>query len=296
MLSAALGAGRGSTTRMQLYVHGGVAGRGRTFPRLDYAVDAGLRAATALDAVEAAVQLLEGDPELNAGFGATLDLDGNIELDAGIADGPSGACGAIANVTVRHPITLARRVMQETPHVLLTGAGAVAFGREMEQLSDTSDEQRARYNHAREAGRLTPELYGQPEKVDTVGAVALDEQGRLAAGSSTGGVFGKMPGRVGDAAIFGAGYYASHGAAVVGTGVGELFMQTLASFRVAELVEAGEHPQRACEQIIGLLGDKARTTAGLLALDAAGRMGAAYRGVAWAVEGPDGAVEVTRLD
>ncbi|MDQ3951821.1 MAG: isoaspartyl peptidase/L-asparaginase, partial [Actinomycetota bacterium] len=132
-------------------------------------------------------------------------------------------------------------------------------------------------------------------EVDTVGAVALDGAGALAAGSSTGGVFGKMPGRMGDSAIFGAGHYASKVVAVVGTGVGEMFLETLACARAAMLIEAGVHPQSACEDVVSLLAERAPLPAGLLALDRAGRHGAAYRGGSWDVEGPDGPVEAARL-
>jgi isoaspartyl peptidase/L-asparaginase-like protein (Ntn-hydrolase superfamily) len=125
----------------------------------------------------------------------------------------------------------------------------------------------------------------------------LDADGRLAAGSSTGGVFGKLSGRVGDAPIFGAGLYASESVAVVGTGVGELFLETLACLRVALLVEdEGALPQDACERVIKWVGERRSVSAGLLALDRSGRVGAAFRGGSLAVEGPDGPVEAVRLD
>ena len=252
---------------------------------------------SALDAVEAAVVALEDNPVLNAGYGSVLTIEGTVELDAGFADGATGTCGAVANVTVAHPIRLARRVMEGTPHVLLAGAGAMALGNDMEVLEDTTPEQRRRWAAAKEAGTLAPSRYGAPEHVDTVGAVALDSDGRLAAGSSTGGVFGKLPGRVGDAPIFGAGLYASETVAVVGTGVGELFLETLACLRVALLVEDEDvDPQAACERVIEWVGRRRSVSAGLLALDRSGRMGAAFRGGSLAVEGPQGPVEAVRLD
>lgn len=250
---------------------------------------------SALDLVEEATRVLENHPELNAGFGAVLDRDGCLELDAGIVDGATGAAGAVAGVTVRHPITLARRVMEETPHVLLTGEGAQAFGASMEQLEASTEEQHARWKQAVEDGSLNLDRYGSPEHVDTVGAVGLDRDGNLAAASSTGGVFGKMRGRVGDAPIFGAGVYASRHAAVVGTGVGELFLETLASYRVGALIEDGMEPQKACEKIVTLLGAKNRAAAGVLALGSDGSVGAAYRGGSWAVEGPDGRVVAVNI-
>jgi beta-aspartyl-peptidase (threonine type) len=224
-----------------------------------------------------------------------LNRDGALELDAGIADGTGGRCGAIANVAVRHPISLARRVLVETPHVLMTGYGAIAFGADMEQLEDTTVEQRRRWRDARARGHLALEHYAVPQHVDTVGAVALDEDGGVAAGTSTGGVFGKLPGRVGDAPIFGAGFYASDRAAVVGTGVGELFIRAQAAARTGWLIEAGNHPQQACEEVLGKMDLSRRHTAGLLALDAEGRAGAAFRGGSLAVEGPDGVVDAVRM-
>jgi beta-aspartyl-peptidase (threonine type) len=278
-----------------VYAHGGVSGRVKTEPPLDRFVAAGAARPLCLDAVENSVRELEDDPLFNAGFGSVLNIEGGLEMEAGIVLGRTGRVGAVANVTVRHPVSLARRVLEETPHVLLTGAGAQALGSDMDQLQDTSEEQRARWERARSDGSLQPEAYGSPEHVDTVGAVALDASGELAAASSTGGVFAKLRGRVGDSPIFGAGLYASSAAAVVGTGVGEIFLETQAAFRVGGLIEAGAHPQQACEEIIRFLGTRSSATAGLLAIDANGSAGAAYRGGSWAVGGPDGNIGAARL-
>lgn len=278
-----------------VFVHGGVAGVAKPHRvSLAEGVARGLERERALDAVEAAVIALEDDPELNAGFGAVLNLEGAIELDAGMSDGVTGRAGGVGNVCVRHPVSLARKVLEETPHVLVTGAGAVALGAAMEQVERSPDEV-ARWGEARAEGRLDVARFGDPVEVDTVGAVALGDSADLAAASSTGGVFGKMPGRMGDSAIFGAGHYASKGAAVVGTGVGEMFLETLACARAGMLIEAGAHPQQACADVIRLLAERASLPAGLLALDRSGRHGAAYRGGSWDVEGPDGPVEAERL-
>lgn len=279
-----------------VYVHGGVSGVPRPLPDIGYAVRAAaeVKGSSALDLVEAAVRALEDDPALNAGRGAVLNRDGELELDAGIADGETGRAGGVGGVRVTHPVTLARKVLEETPHVLLTGAGARAFGAEMAEIGAATPEQQARWERAHDEGALDLVGYGEPGYVDTVGAVALDDRGQLAAASSTGGVFGKMRGRVGDAPIFGAGFYASRGAAVVGTGVGEIFLETLAALQVGRLIEEGMDPQEACDGIIALLGRRdARLSAGLLALDARGRSGASFRGGSWAVAGPDGAVDAT---
>lgn len=278
-----------------VFVHGGVAGVSKP-QRVSLAggVARGVTRGRALDAVEDAVIALEDDPALNAGYGAVLNLAGDVELDAGISDGTTGRAGGVGNVTVRHPVSLARFVLEQTPHVLITGSGAIALGADMEQV-EPAPEERARWEEARAEGRLDVARFGDPVEVDTVGAVALGEDG-LAAASSTGGVFGKMPGRMGDSAIFGAGHFASKAAAVIGTGVGEMFLEALACARAGILIEAGAHPQEACEAVVRLLGERAALPAGLLAIDRSGRHGAAFRGGSWDVEGPDGPVEAVRLE
>ena len=278
-----------------VYVHGGVSGLVKEEPDLAAFVAAGTSRENCVDAVERAVQELEDDPRFNAGFGSVLNTEGGLEMDAGIVAGATGRVGAVANVRVRHPISLARRVAERTPHVLITGAGASALGSDMEQLADTTQEERRRWVQAREAGALGPWSYGSPEHVDTVGAIALDANGALAAASSTGGVFGKLPGRVGDSPVLGAGLYASRRAAVLGTGVGEVFLESMATFRVGALIEGGTSPQVACEQIIEFLGARSEATAGLMALDDQGAFGAAYRGGSWAVAGPTGNLTAVRL-
>lgn len=278
-----------------VYVHGGVAGLVKPEPDLARFVGVGAGRASSVDAVERAVRELEDDPRFNAGFGSVLNTVGGLEMDAGIVAGATGRFGAVANVSVRHPISLARRVAEETPHVLIAGAGACALGRDMEQLTDTSAAQRRRWQAATAAGELDGWSYGSPEHVDTVGAIALDDRGELAAVSSTGGVFGKLPGRVGDSPVLGAGLYASAQAAVLGTGVGEVFLETMAAFRVGTLIESGVRPHAACQRVIEMLGARSPATAGLLALANTGAFGAAYRGGSWAVGGPHGNVAAARL-
>lgn len=280
---------------MLVFVHGGVSGVAKPLPSLAYAVEAGDAGGGALDAVEAAVRALEDDPELNAGVGSVANLAGLLELDAGIVDGASGRCGGVAAVGVRHPVTLARRVLEKTPHVLVVGDGAMALGRDLAPVGPPTRREARAWARARAEGRLEPDHFGRADQVETVGALALDADGRLAAASSTGGVRGKVPGRVGDSPVFGAGIYASRAAAAVGTGVGELFMETLACFRVGRLIEQGAAPQPAAEEVVALLGERSDAAAGLLALDGRGRVGAAFRGGSWAVEGPDGPLEPVRL-
>ena len=278
-----------------IYVHGGVSGRKKPHVDLSEAGAAGLGAGAALDMVETAVRVLEDDPRVNAGYGAVLDMQGNVSLDAGIADGATGSTGAVAGVLVANPITLARRVLSETPHALIIGDGAEELGRDLPRV-EISPARRTEWEKAHRDGKLDLSRYGHPEKVDTVGAVALDDNGHLAAGSSTGGVFGKLPGRVGDSPIFGAGFYASKEAAVVGTGVGELFIETCASARVGRLIEHGALPQAACETVLDFMRTRAETSAGLLAIDADGNFGAAYRGGTLTIYGPDGRIEPQRVE
>jgi beta-aspartyl-peptidase (threonine type) len=281
---------------VKLYVHGGVASLAKPERHsLAPALSDAEGASAALDAVEMAVCALEDDPQLNAGFGSVLSRAGILEMDAGIADGVSGAFGGVIGVSVKHPISLARRVMERTPHVLMSGQGAMALGADMELLESTSDKQTANWERATAAGNFDDERFGFSEEIDTVGAVALDDDGGLAAASSTGGVFGKLDGRVGDAPIFGAGFYASSAAAVVGTGIGEAFLGNLACARTGLLIEQGLDPQGACEAIVKLLGRREPILAGLLALDAQGRVGAAFRGGEILIEGHEGPIEAVQI-
>ena len=290
-----------------VYVHGGVAGvRRDARASLGPAVAAGSEGSSALDAVEAAVRLLEDEPTLNAGYGSVLHREGGIELDAGIVDGETGGWAGVANVDFAHPISLARIVLELTPHVLLTGTGAQAFGEAhgLALLGRSTPEQHSRWERAQSDGSLDATAFAHPEHVDTVGAVALDGQSNLAVASSTGGVFGKLPGRVGDAPIFGAGIYADRNVAVAGTGVGELFLETLACLRVAHLMEEGMSVQHSCESAIDMVRERGAqranheagsVSAGLLALASDGTLGAAFAGATWHVEGADGPVSATHV-
>ena len=288
-----------------VFVHGGVSGT-RVGPATDLgpSVAAGCAQGRALDAVEQAVRVLEDDPALNAGWGSVLHKEGGLELDAGIAEGRPYRAAGVANVDLRHPISLARIVLERTPHVLITGAGAQALGLShgLTRLERSTQEQHERWELAHSNEELDAEAFGKPEHVDTVGAVALDDHGTLAAASSTGGVFGKLPGRVGDAPVFGAGFYADERVAVVGTGVGESFLLTLACRRVAEAVARGSEVQSACEEVIGTIqeqdpspSDASPIAAGLLALDARGSCGAAFTGASLQIEGPAGPLDAVRL-
>jgi beta-aspartyl-peptidase (threonine type) len=190
---------------------------------------------TALDAVEQVIRSLENDPAFNAGFGAVLTSDKRAELDAAIMDGRQRGCGAVAGVTnVANPITLARRVMTETKHVLLIGSGADQFARQQQMpLVEAS--------YFQLSGEQTEQsLYLTKEgaQLGTVGCVAMDIDGNLAAGTSTGGIGGQMPGRVGDCPIFGAGTYADNNTcAISATGVGEEFIRNVIAYDIAAQIQ-----------------------------------------------------------
>ena len=224
-------------------IHGGAGRilRERTSAETDAGTRAGLTAAlaageailtgggAALDAVEAAVRVLEDDPYFNAGRGAALTRDGTAELDASIVDGATRAAGAVARVShTRSPVALARAVMQRSRHVFLAGVGADAFSRDIgcEQVANDwfiTDSRRANLAELLAKGA---DAYDVDMKYGTVGAVARDASGHLAAATSTGGVTGKRWGRVGDTPVVGAGTWADdRGCAVSCTGAGEYFLR-----------------------------------------------------------------------
>ena len=249
---------------------------------LEAALDAGYalleHGGTSLDAVAAAVRMLEDDPVFNAGHGAALTRDGAAELDAAIMDGRQLGAGAVASVRhVKNPIDLARRVMEKSRHVLLVGAGAEEFAleeqfvlvpnhyfRTAERLEQLQFEQRGE-----RVSDLVP-----PAPQGTVGAVARDAHGNLAAATSTGGLTNKRPGRVGDSPIIGAGTYAKNGVcAVSATGHGEYFIRAVAAHHVCAAVEyRGLTLAQAVDEMLhqvlrGLGGD-----GGLIAVDKNGAL------------------------
>ena len=221
---------------------------------LERALDEGwsaLESGSALDAVQAAVEVLEDAPDFNAGRGSVLSADGRVEMDAGIATGPDGRAGAVAYVTrVRHPVALARTVMESTPHVLLAGVAAERFAEERDlELMKPSwfVTARERERLARATARASSSEVGG----GTVGAVARDSAGALAAATSTGGTRGQLPGRIGDSPLIGAGTYADADCAISATGDGEAIIRTVAAHEVAALVRhAGLQLAEACERVL----------------------------------------------
>src|SRR3569623_188368 len=251
-----------------LVVHGGAGAiaRSQTPPDTDRALRAALNAALdtgtailaaggkALDAVEAAVRLLEDDPYFNAGRGAAFTYKGRSELDAASMDGRDLRAGSIAGVTAtKNPVTLARAVMEESAHVLLGREGADAFSVEhgLEQAGPdwfaTPERRRQLDELLAKGGKFDDDM-----KYGTVGAVALASGGHIAAATSTGGVTGKRWGRIGDSPLIGAGTYADdRGAAVSCTGAGEFFFRVSVAFQIYARVRfLGESLQLAADTVM----------------------------------------------
>ena len=277
--------------RWAIVVHGGAGDvdRAKLGPAGDAAYRAALtkvvhagarvldRGGSPLDAVEAAIRVLEDDSLFNASRGAVFTADGKTELDAAIMDGATLRAGAVADVThTRYPITLARAVMEKTPYVFLVGPGADAFSVHagMEQADPsyffTESRWQSLVKQLQEEGKpIPPRPAGAPppgeaapvaldsavadtHRYGTVGVVALDRNGNIAAGTSTGGLQGKMPGRVGDSPIIGAGTYASNqSCGVSSTGVGEFFIRYTVAREICALVQyKGITLQQAADQVI----------------------------------------------
>lgn len=252
-----------------LLVHGGagILRHDTVSAQTDAAARAGLNAAldaggavlagggSALDAVEAAVRVLEDDPTFNSGRGAVFTFDGGNELDAAIMDGATRAAGAVAGVTAtRNPVTLARAVMEHSPHVLLAGKGADIFAAEqgIEQVGAdwfAIPERRAQLD----AMKANPDNWFDVDmKYGTVGAVACDADGHVAAATSTGGVTAKRWGRIGDSPLIGAGTLADDRAcAVSATGAGEFFIRIGVAHEIAARIRfLGEPLQAAADAVL----------------------------------------------
>ena len=268
--------------RWSLAIHGGagVIERDSLTPQQDAAYRAALQRAldagsavlrsggAAMDAVQAAIQVMEDDPLFNAGRGAVFTAEGRNELDAAVMNGTDLTAGAVAGLTAtRHPIAAARAVMEQSPHVMLIGPGADAFAASagLEQVDPswffTERRWEGLVKALTEAGRPVPDRpAGAPgaqarlpapplneRKFGTVGAVALDAEGRLAAGTSTGGTTGKRWGRVGDVPVIGAGTYASNrdGCAVSATGDGEFYIRATVARDICARIAAGASARAA---------------------------------------------------
>lgn len=247
------------------------------------------RGGTALDAVIAAVKILEDSPLFNAGKGAVLTADGTCELDASIMDGRTQAAGAIAGVRhIKNPITLARAVMEKSAHVMLTGDGAEKFAKQQgfefvpndyfqtdarRQQLETAQERAKQKALGRPTSSLEADPFARTARYGTVGCVALDQAGNLAAGTSTGGMTNKQFGRVGDAPIIGAGTYAHNATcAVSATGWGEYFIRVGVARDIAAQVEyqgatLADAASATLAKVAALGGD-----GGVICIDRAGRI------------------------
>ena len=260
-----------------LIVHGGAGadpqdGREELREGIRDAVAAGWRVlgagGSSLDAVEAAVRALEDHPRFNAGRGSVLTSTGAVEMDASIMEGDALRNGAVAAVTaIRNPITLARRIMESGRHSLFAGAGALERARALgvpgcDPAELITDRQRRRL---------------ETIQAGTVGAVALDRQGLLAAATSTGGMAGKLPGRVGDSALIGCGTYADSTLGGVScTGDGEAIIRVVLARRALDILKAVDDPVKACHIAIDVLTEEGRGEGGLILVDWRGRLGWAH--------------------
>jgi beta-aspartyl-peptidase (threonine type) len=278
-----------------IIVHGGV---GAVSHDKEAAVIAGVRQAviagsdvlasggSSLDAVETAINILEDNPLFNCGTGSVLTFDGDVEMDAAVAYGPGLGFGAIAGIkNIQHPISLARMVMEKTDHVLLQGGGAQEFARMMgiAPHNPITEERRIQWRAYREkflrgdAGdwpKLKALMKEHPEFMHgTVGAVAMDEKGEVAAGTSTGGVFLKMLGRVGDTPLPGAGTYATKFGGASSTGLGESMMRTLITKTACDFMRMGLDAQGAASGAVNMLSNILGTEAGIIVIDNQGGVG-----------------------
>lgn len=235
-----------------------------------------------VDAAERAIMSLEDDPLFNAGYGSVLNLDGEVEMDASIMDGAGGRCGAVAAIQgVKNPVCVARKVMEETNHVLLAGKGATQFarGKGFLPFNPVTGQQRASWEKVMAARRRGENIElsaftGLPKSCDTTGCVAV-QNGCAAAASSTGGSFLKLPGRVGDTPVIGGGIYASAWGAVVCTGLGEAFIKYQTAAWVLNLVAQGVQVNLAAKAaIMRLAADGA--VGGILAIDTKGNVAAVH--------------------
>jgi beta-aspartyl-peptidase (threonine type) len=241
---------------------------------------------SAMDAVEAAIKVMEDNPTFNAGTGSVLTFEGEVEMDAAIAYGPNLDFGAVAGVkNIRHPISLARLVMEKTDHVLLAGQGANDFAKLMgfEYHDPITPQRKAQWEKYRQEfmngnykdwPKLRELFKEHPEFLHgTVGAVAIDSHGETAAATSTGGVFLKLLGRVGDTPIPGAGTYATIEGASSSTGLGEGMMRILFTKTALDFLRDGLDAQHAAESAINYLDNFVGTDAGIIIVDRNGNVG-----------------------
>jgi L-asparaginase / beta-aspartyl-peptidase len=307
---------RNAAKGIALIAHGGAGGRAPTSERatrrraLLAAVDSGARilrdGGSALDAVAGTVKMLEDDPLFNAGYGSVLTLDGQVEMDAAVMvaehsrtnqpspNGVSGAATAMIRIRaggvvlvsrVRNPILLARAVMELTPHVLMGGAAAERLARRAGLELCRPDELISERSRERWRKLMESRAMAADDEVDqhgTVGAVAIDAHGDVAAATSTGGISGKLPGRIGDSAIIGAGLFGDARGGASATGTGEAILR-VGLCREAVLALGHEGPAKVAERAIARLAEETNAQAGIVLVDSSGRVGYAHNAQAMQV-------------
>ncbi len=258
------------------------------------------RGGTAVEAVEAAVVVMEDDETFDAGRGSFLTNDGRVQLDALLMNGADLRAGGVACVErLPNPIRAARLVLEQSPHIYFVGTGAERFALQHGmRLCDNTElviprEQRRLYaaQLAEQAGEPDTTFSGNLQSHDTVGAVALDLHGNLAAGTSTGGTLNKAPGRVGDSSLIGCGCYADNlSAAVSLTGWGEPIMKLVLGKWAVDRVQAGASPQQAAEDAIAYLHTRLGGHGGIIMLGPQGQIGLAHNTprMAWGLATPQG--------
>jgi beta-aspartyl-peptidase (threonine type) len=249
---------------------------------------------TALEAVETAIVLMEDDDTFDAGRGSFLTREGRVQLDALLMDGATLRAGGVGCVErIRNPIRAARKILEESPHVYFVGEGAERFAQEHgiplcdnRELVMEREVERLKHAQAQAAAGRPHEIFAASDPShDTVGALALDASGNLAAGTSTGGTLNKAPGRVGDSSLIGCGCYADNASAAVScTGWGEPIMKLVLGKWAADRVGAGAPPARAAAGAMELLQKRLDAHGGIIVLDAQGRLGLAHNTprMAWA--------------
>jgi L-asparaginase / beta-aspartyl-peptidase len=238
------------------------------------------RGGNACDAVEAAIRVFEGNETFNAARGGFLNADGEVQMDAAIMEGRDLRYGALAAAQgLRHPISVARTILDVGP-LLLSGEGVTRFGEANgAELCDPSEliTEKARKEWEQTEQQLREQPQTEPGGSDTVGCVALDAAGLIVVGTSTGGEDHNPPGRVGDSAQVGCGFYAENtlgGCAMTGTG--EAIMQVVLAKTVVEFLAAGLHPDDAAKQAIDLLGQRVKGEGGCIVIDKQGQVGWAH--------------------
>ena len=246
---------------------------------------------SALDAVEEVVVIMENDEAFDAGRGSFLNRDGKVQLDALIMDGATLRAGGVGCVEhIANPVRAARKVLGESPHVYFVAEGAERFAQEHGiPLCENQDliipREIERLRALRSSATKTEELFAPTISHDTVGAVALDTSGNIAAATSTGGTLNKAPGRLGDSSLIGCGCYADNqSAAVSTTGWGEPIMKLVLAKWAADRVASGNLPQWVAAEAMNYLKDRVNGHGGIILLDAAGRFGLAHNTprMAWA--------------